>query len=553
MLIGYIPVAKLAWITDEDERRKKKWELYHAAMAAILAPLQAAARSGVEMRCADGGVRRVHPILSRHLGDWPEHCTAGCTNNTRCPICVSPFNERGELGPPARLRTKPEVLRAMRFNERGYAGVCTALGLRRVWPYWGNQPWSSGPSCIAPDLLHQLWKGMFLTHLKPWWTKILGKVEMDQRYMGVPRYSGHRHFNLGLSPLTQWTGNEARAAAKTFLPIVAGDTPRLAVRAARCVMDFMYRARKPQLDEDDLDRLEDDLEEFHGAKGIFRVRRIHESRYRFNGIAKLHMLRHYPHQIREFGTPDGYSTEGPERLHIDLVKVPYRTTNGVNPEPQMVLHLQRLEALSMRRAELEREGVLPEKRRRYIPARGEPLNEANYAAAEEDGDEEGIGNIEGRDMYGNDANNDISDWVEGNDGLLTCIKERSAYQPKPRIRIAKRPTHSNVLASTITTQHRAPGFIPAVCEYLEPISANLAFSINANVRFGVYSRFSLLHEPLPFSPLEGGKTDLVRASPARRNRHGLITRAACFDTVLLEDRPNFEGLLRTWRFATSFV
>jgi hypothetical protein len=541
-----VPVAKLMWITDEDEHHKKKWQLYHVAMSMILAPLRNAARTGVEMTCADGGVRCVHPILSRHLGDWPEHCTAGCTNNTRCPICVELFKGRGNLGPPERLRTKPETLRAIRFSERGYTGVCAMLGIRPVWPYWGDHPWSSGPSCIAPDLLHQLWKGMFLTHLRPWWTKLLGKTEMDERYMGVPRFSGHRHFSSGLSLLTQWTGNEARAAAKVFLPIIAGDMPHLAVRAARGIMDFLYQTRKPQLDEDDIAMLENDLGEFHDTKHIFRARKVHVSRYGFNGITKLHMLRHYPHQIREWGTPDGYSTEGLERLHIDLVKVPYRTTNGVNPEPQMILHLQRLEALSMRRAKLQRAGVLSEKRQRYVPAHEEP---SNLTTADKDSDvEDGDKDVESRNVNIdnlNDAGDDVNGWVEGDNGVFTRVKEHSAYQPKPRIHIAKRPTHSNVLARTITTSHWAPGFVEAVCRYLEPLSANLAFHINGNVRFGIYSRFSLHHQPLPFSPLEGGKTDLVRASPAKRSSHGLVMRAAFFDTVFLEDWPNFEGLLRT--------
>lgn len=208
------------------------------------------------MRCADGGVRRVHPILAAHIGDWPELCTAGCTQITRCPTCISKFQDRGSLGAPARLRTKIETLEALRLNRRGYADMRVGLGLRPVWPYWGNHPYSNGPSLFLPDLLHQLWKGVYLTHLVPWWTRLLGPDKLDQRFIGAPRFSGQRNFSSGISVLTQWTGNEARATAQVFLPLIAGETPRKAVQAARCVIDFTYRARLPQLDEDDLATVE---------------------------------------------------------------------------------------------------------------------------------------------------------------------------------------------------------------------------------------------------------------------------------------------------------
>ncbi|KAG9107487.1 hypothetical protein FRC07_008621, partial [Ceratobasidium sp. 392] len=72
ILIGYIPVPDLGWISNEDERRQKRWELYHASMSKILAPLKQASLHGVEMVCADGGVRRVYPIAAAHIADFEE-------------------------------------------------------------------------------------------------------------------------------------------------------------------------------------------------------------------------------------------------------------------------------------------------------------------------------------------------------------------------------------------------------------------------------------------------------------------------------------------------
>jgi hypothetical protein len=206
MLLGLIPVAKLEWITNESERHKKQWELYHALDGLILEPLKVAAGDGIEIRCADGGVRRVYPIIAAHLGDWPEHCTVGSTFRTRCPVCMATFHERGSWGAPARLRTKPQTVDTIRLGQRGSLATMTGLnglGLRPVLPYWTEHPWATGPASIVPDLLHQCWKGVYLDHLRMWWTHILGKRQLDARYMGVPRYAGQQHFSSGLSALTQ--------------------------------------------------------------------------------------------------------------------------------------------------------------------------------------------------------------------------------------------------------------------------------------------------------------------------------------------------------------
>ncbi|KAG8724786.1 hypothetical protein FRC09_014208 [Ceratobasidium sp. 395] len=66
LLVGYIPVTDLADINDPEARRQRKWQVFHTCMESILEPLKQASVEGVYMRCADGGIRRVHPILAAH-------------------------------------------------------------------------------------------------------------------------------------------------------------------------------------------------------------------------------------------------------------------------------------------------------------------------------------------------------------------------------------------------------------------------------------------------------------------------------------------------------
>ncbi|KAG9076311.1 hypothetical protein FRC06_009575 [Ceratobasidium sp. 370] len=244
------------------------------------------------------------------------------------------------------------------------------LGIRPVLPFWAKLPYTDIFNCIAPDMLHQLNKGVFGEHVVKWCRSIMGKDEVDCRIKGAPRLSGLRHFTQGISVLKQWTGTEWKTLAKVFLPTMAGCNKPEAVAAARNVLDFMYCVHKPEISDTDLEDLDEYLVNFHDLKGIFvgteeerrKMKDLLDSNERFNGISKLHMLSHYRRFIRELGTPDGYNTEVPERLHIDYVKVPYRASNHVNPTEQMATYLQRREAWAFLRAYLHDTGILPDPR-----------------------------------------------------------------------------------------------------------------------------------------------------------------------------------------------
>ncbi|KAG8760695.1 hypothetical protein FRC12_009514 [Ceratobasidium sp. 428] len=120
ILVGYIPIPDLSFITNAEERGRKKWEIYHAAMKEILAPLQKAASQGVKMVCADGGVRLVHPIVAAHLADFEEQCLASCTQKTRCPVCDVQMHDRGDGQGGGKIRTRIQILQALGHERRGY-------------------------------------------------------------------------------------------------------------------------------------------------------------------------------------------------------------------------------------------------------------------------------------------------------------------------------------------------------------------------------------------------------------------------------------------------
>ncbi|KAG9091242.1 hypothetical protein FRC06_000648, partial [Ceratobasidium sp. 370] len=64
------------------------------------------------------------------------------------------------------------------------------------------------------------------------------------------------------------------------------------------------------------------------------------------------MLSHYAECIHEMGTPDNYSTEAPEYLHIKCMKWGWRASNKVRPTLHMVRFIQQYEVLQIHRARM---------------------------------------------------------------------------------------------------------------------------------------------------------------------------------------------------------
>jgi hypothetical protein len=90
--------------------------------------------------------------------------------------------------------------------------------------------------------------------------------------------------------------------------------------------------------------LEQALQTFHDNNHIFLE---HEACKDFHAIPKLHTIEHYTILIRSKGSPDRYSTEVPERLHIEFAEKAYRASNKHEFVQQMVKWLRRQEAMNL--------------------------------------------------------------------------------------------------------------------------------------------------------------------------------------------------------------
>ena len=119
-------------------------------------------------------------------------------------------------------------------------------------------------------------------------------------------------------------------------PLPSGLSNVWLVRVVRALLDFLYLAQYPIHTNETLALLDATLEHFHDNKSIFIDLGICDS---FN-IPKLHFAWHYTLYIRLYGTLDNCNTEYTKRLHIDLVKDAYKSTNHKDKFSQMTLWLE---------------------------------------------------------------------------------------------------------------------------------------------------------------------------------------------------------------------
>ncbi len=132
-------------------------------MKIVLDPLRKAGLSGVDMTSADGCTRKVFPILSAYVADYPEQCLVTCTKSTTCPKCKTPADHLQDLK-PSELRSSDWTLSILQeaqnksSTSRAFYTACmekdVAGGVYE--PFWHNFPLTDIHCIITPDVLHQL-------------------------------------------------------------------------------------------------------------------------------------------------------------------------------------------------------------------------------------------------------------------------------------------------------------------------------------------------------------------------------------------------------------
>ncbi|KAJ6492474.1 hypothetical protein C8R47DRAFT_430764 [Mycena vitilis] len=349
VLLGYLPTSRMKHVKNSAARRRILANVFHACMTYMLAPLKTAGVSGIPMTSGDGVTRRGHPIYATFVGDYPEQCLVTAVKTGECPECEVPRDELGEET-EFPLRDLESILDALDQLDQGpaiYAQACADAGIKPVYhPFWEGLPYTNIFRSISPDILHQLYQGI-VKHLISWLKLVCGEEEIDARCRRLPPNHNIRLFMNGISNLSRVTGKEHDQISRFLLGIIVDihlpddlSSDRL-LGAVRGILDFVYQAQYPMHTTETLAHLANSLDRFHACKSIFVDLGV---RTDFN-LPKLHACRHYIMYIKLFGTTDNYNTEYTERLHIDLAKDAFRSTNFKDEFPQMTLWLERKEKI----------------------------------------------------------------------------------------------------------------------------------------------------------------------------------------------------------------
>ncbi|KAI6116503.1 hypothetical protein F5141DRAFT_1187665 [Pisolithus sp. B1] len=284
VLIGYLPVSKLKCFQKKTHSLAGYW-LFHRVMSLVLQPLIDVGRRSKEMVCADGYLHRVHPILAAYVANFPEQCLVACSKESCCPCCFK-SDKHGDL----------EECAWNKQSRKFYVE-----GLRVVYkPFWKDLPFSDIFTCITPNILHQLHKGIFHDHLLQWCTSLMSEKEIDTHFWTVNHYPALCHFKKGISTISQWTSTKHKEMQHVFVGLLSG------------VVEDKVLVFQQHTDMT-LKAMQESLKMFHNYKHILVELEVCQD---FN-LPKLHSLQHYITSIQALGSANGYNTEYPKWLHID--------------------------------------------------------------------------------------------------------------------------------------------------------------------------------------------------------------------------------------------
>jgi len=187
---------------------------FHESLHIILEPLKKAGAEGVEIIGGDGCVRLVFPVLACYVADYPEQCLATCCKYGTCPKCQARADELAELRQSA-VRTQTwtmDVIEEAKLSTNtssAFKTTCMEAGVGEgvFLPFWHGFPHCDIHHSITPDVLHQLYQGIF-KHMVEWLQSLMNEDELDACIRSLPPCYGLRHFKKGWSSLGQIGGKD---------------------------------------------------------------------------------------------------------------------------------------------------------------------------------------------------------------------------------------------------------------------------------------------------------------------------------------------------------
>jgi hypothetical protein len=347
VVLAYIPIVCF----EGKHSKALEARYFHQCIRHILAPLVSVRETGSPITLGNGNVLNCFFRLAAWIADYEEQVLLNCIKSRSSTTTLAGSKELGKPD-PAPLRTREFMLGTLDrlahecdvADMDTYKMAAKSLGLSAVnSPFWLDHPEYDPSLTLSPDILHGLHK-LWRDHILSWTQNIIGKEELDARISCLQPVVGFRHFKVGISKMSQWTGHDDRELERVLVAVAAGAVPRKVMKALRAFHDFLYLAQYESHSKTTLGYLKDALSSFHKYKEAF-IQEGGCTLKHFN-IPKIAALHSYERHILEMGSSLQYSSESIETLHKSVARAPYQASNFKDYHKQMTRHLDRAEKLA---------------------------------------------------------------------------------------------------------------------------------------------------------------------------------------------------------------
>ncbi|KAG1798677.1 hypothetical protein EV424DRAFT_1352509 [Suillus variegatus] len=300
--------------------------LWHKCVDLVCANLKLAAKTGCFMTDPSKLIRYVFTPLVAHVCDLPEACMVATVSKNVSPLTMALQENFGDgvLYPPhtgqhtlqliCEISKMIDVLDLDKFQKAAKAVNLSGVHM----PYWRDWMFACPSVFLAGEILHTCLK-FFADHLLNWTKEVVGKPELDARFITQHKRVGTRHFTKGITHINQMTGREHRDIQRTIVASIAGAAPPRFIRALHALVEFIYLAQNPVHSADTLLSMTQALSAFHTFKDAIieaQARRGKKGSKEDFFIPKLELLQSFRGTVERLGTLMQFSADMTDReLH----------------------------------------------------------------------------------------------------------------------------------------------------------------------------------------------------------------------------------------------
>lgn len=355
LLLAQLPIPRFIE-KNKEIRGALESRFYHHCVAIVIEPLKQAARVGIMMSDPAGQLRYCYTPLASCIVDTPESVLIACVAGKTSSVTMAMYKQFGDAFQHeprtasttlAQLKQVAAVVKDTNDIQAYVAEAKSKFRLNGVHePFWKDWPMAEPSAFLTPEPLHH-WHKMFWDHDVKWCIRAVGADELDFRFQLLLPHPGFRRFPEGISKLKQVTGREHRVIQQYIVAMIIGAVSTEFLLAIRHLMDFRYRAQALVIDEHGLQKIQSSLDGFHRYKQAVldagaRVGKKNRPIENWH-IPKLEFLQSVVSNIRANGVAQQFTADVTEHYHITEIKIPARSTNNQNYEPQICRHLDRFE------------------------------------------------------------------------------------------------------------------------------------------------------------------------------------------------------------------